>query len=981
MAELAAIGLAASILQFIDIGYSIVSSATEAYGSVSGMSTETSNLLITIRSLKQVSAQLQSTSLTMPEHASLRELSAQCQDLSEELIHILRSLRVKKKGSVRESLRVAFKSWQNQSKIKSIHKRLGDCREQIQLELILLFQNDQKPLELQLQRLLGTADEIQNDIQSLRDVIESRGVSESTDGTETIRTIRNELLGFSSTMEERFDDIKQEHNRTFSWIFNETGLEVQREPDQPPLEVCFTKWLRSGSGIFHIEGKAGSGKSTLMKFLCDNPQTTDILRSWAGEKQLVFGKFFFWKPGTPMQRSLKGLTQALLHSILKQAPDLIEFAFSDEYNQIYNKPWDLPCDGEISIDYRRIQSQFEQLLASESACQSRRFCFFIDGLDEFDESNGQDANFMIYQRFVETISTWTTAGADVKLCVSSRDWNLFRNVLDGAIPGSPGRRLLLQELTRDDMMLTVKDTLAGVIGSHDTEPQFIELANEIVKRAEGVFLWVTLVLTSLLRGKQFDDSPAMLRKRLDEFPTGLDDFFRFMMNGIERPYRQLAVNIFSVSLTIRKICPEIDATPLMYSFLEDLEGNSNYTPRDGMSDEDLQRRIEHMRSQLVACCRGLLEVRQSKDIFDQRLPGFVRERVVFLHRSVPEFFEGKPDSAEGTGIHSLVQESITNKASRADTLRLICLSFLAEIKSLRARHSEYLYSYEAGTLMTGLVLALHEVYQEGKPPDFDILNALDLVLRFPNPDVPSPYSPQTRTICYFGTTWACTFLDGGGGLVYDLFGTFALYGFGEILPLVLEPSQDPISQQRLDSVLSHVIGGFCCIIGSRHGHGDRLNLPTDVSGHVDLIHQLLRRGVDPNSNFKQNELLNITLWRYFIAKTIMPKEEKSIFPDKDVMGLFKLFLQYGADPFAWCTTGGKLRFWFQTNNGLVAYNPNEDAEDDHAALRVISLRCLLEGKSQESSSSGDVLKLLPSQTEYERRWKNSVMNAYIRPKK
>jgi hypothetical protein len=41
-------------------------------------------------------------------------------------------------------------------------------------------------------------------------------------------------------------------------------------------------WLSSGNGIFHIAGKLGSGKSTLMKFLCNHPQTKDALQKWAG---------------------------------------------------------------------------------------------------------------------------------------------------------------------------------------------------------------------------------------------------------------------------------------------------------------------------------------------------------------------------------------------------------------------------------------------------------------------------------------------------------------------------------------------------------------------------------------------------------------------------------------------------------------------------------------------------------------------------
>lgn len=59
---------------------------------------------------------------------------------------------------------------------------------------------------------------------------------------------------------------------------DEDDASVQREK--------WTNWLSSGNGIFHIAGKLGSGKSTLMKFLCSHPQTKVALQKWAGMVKL-----------------------------------------------------------------------------------------------------------------------------------------------------------------------------------------------------------------------------------------------------------------------------------------------------------------------------------------------------------------------------------------------------------------------------------------------------------------------------------------------------------------------------------------------------------------------------------------------------------------------------------------------------------------------------------------------------------------------
>jgi hypothetical protein len=54
------------------------------------------------------------------------------------------------------------------------------------------------------------------------------------------------------------------------------------EDDAHAQREKWTNWLSSGNGIFHIAGKLGSGKSTLMKLLCNHPQTRVALQKWAG---------------------------------------------------------------------------------------------------------------------------------------------------------------------------------------------------------------------------------------------------------------------------------------------------------------------------------------------------------------------------------------------------------------------------------------------------------------------------------------------------------------------------------------------------------------------------------------------------------------------------------------------------------------------------------------------------------------------------
>ena len=81
----------------------------------------------------------------------------------------------------------------------------------------------------------------------------------------------------------RFEAVETAHYETFQWIF-----EGPSETGQHGGETCestqesFVHWLSSGHGIFHVCGKLGSGKSTLMKFLCNHDRTKTELEKWAG---------------------------------------------------------------------------------------------------------------------------------------------------------------------------------------------------------------------------------------------------------------------------------------------------------------------------------------------------------------------------------------------------------------------------------------------------------------------------------------------------------------------------------------------------------------------------------------------------------------------------------------------------------------------------------------------------------------------------
>jgi hypothetical protein len=91
-------------------------------------------------------------------------------------------------------------------------------------------------------------------------------------------------------MDERRDSVTQAHFRTLEWVFTQSPTDLKW--DNLP------EWLQSGNGIYWMAGKAGSGKSTLMKYMWKDSRTRKLLAKWTGEDtELVIGSFFLWNLG------------------------------------------------------------------------------------------------------------------------------------------------------------------------------------------------------------------------------------------------------------------------------------------------------------------------------------------------------------------------------------------------------------------------------------------------------------------------------------------------------------------------------------------------------------------------------------------------------------------------------------------------------------------------------------------------------------
>lgn len=121
------------------------------------------------------------------------------------------------------------------------------------------------------------------------------------------------------------DAVADAHKDTFKWLFEAHATANQAaDPPNNTGAAAFVPWIRSPKPLFWITGKAGSGKSTLVKYVFTHPAFREHLQHWAGDCQLIKAKFFIInRAPSDLQKSFPGLLRSLLIQILKASRDFV----------------------------------------------------------------------------------------------------------------------------------------------------------------------------------------------------------------------------------------------------------------------------------------------------------------------------------------------------------------------------------------------------------------------------------------------------------------------------------------------------------------------------------------------------------------------------------------------------------------------------------------------------------------------------------
>jgi hypothetical protein len=196
----------------------------------------------------------------------------------------------------------------------------------------------------------------------------------------------------------------------------------------------------------------------------------------------------------------------------------------------------------------------------------------------------------------------------------------------------------MQDLNSSDIEKYVKEKLESHAKLRISKTVLATLADEVVYRASGVFLWVFLVVRSLLEGLQNADREIDLQRRLETFPKDLNSYFRNILDSLDPIYSAQVARGFQVATTARR-----SLSVMQFWYLDQEEERSQYAIEKSISTldpptfrQELFTQVEIMSTRINGRFKGLLEVSRS--------PGKLRSfeyaftpQVDFLHRTVKDF--------------------------------------------------------------------------------------------------------------------------------------------------------------------------------------------------------------------------------------------------------------------------------------------------------------------------------------------------------
>jgi hypothetical protein len=354
----------------------------------------------------------------------------------------------------------------------------------------------------------------------------------------------------------------------------------------PLVHPEYQAWLTRSKidehrGLLRLIGHPGSGKSVLVKALAV------ACASKCSEHQVA--KFFFDARGSADQKSMLGLLKTLLFQLLPMCAKTWSY-FTNLYNLgLYRDDYDDPDSWNVR-DLRDVLLRF---------CSVRRdipIYIFIDAVDECEDIEGNSTDARYFAEFLQELAdTSYDTGSKINICMSSRRFP--------AVKTRYCAEIFVDTENRTDIELYVSRELQqyGLVPS-----EMHKVKDSLTSKAEGVFLWARLVLSSITQS--FDaglnmEVPSVLQY-LQEVPETLYKMFDQILEKLSISERLKALRLFQWAVLAQRPLSAEEWFHIL-AFVDEPELRSIKEWREGKYGirdmEQLAKRLRNMTG-------GLLEV-------------------------------------------------------------------------------------------------------------------------------------------------------------------------------------------------------------------------------------------------------------------------------------------------------------------------------------------------------------------------------------
>ena len=371
--------------------------------------------------------------------------------------------------------------------------------------------------------------------------------------------------------------------------------------------------------MFWIQGKPGSGKSTLISYL-EKASGSWQIHSSSDSHWSTIRFFFDFRAHSGLANNLEGFLRSLLLQILKQNP-----SSEDELHRLEEQFGDYkPATWTSSVLKEAFVNVLRQITVN--------MCILVDGLDEF--SGNMHELMMLFHK----IPSRTNTGHLVKICLASRPHPVIAMAL-GDWPG-----LQMQSHNTKAIEQYASTTMENLGVAANERRRF---SADIAKKAEGVFLWARFAVKEIIDGCAEGEDMNESYQRLEALPSDMEELYAYIFKRMSSKDHDEAQLMFQL-VCFAQETDDVDSINLRQLKEAVAIAQNNIT---GFSQHDSVEGLERFRKRVKAKSGGLLE-----EIFYER-----NFEVRYKNYNI---FEDSDDGLDRSDDDSQASDAAKNKRAR-----------------------------------------------------------------------------------------------------------------------------------------------------------------------------------------------------------------------------------------------------------------------------------------------------------------------------